>query len=144
MEDEHVFTKFLSSLKRKWLLVLLGICGIVLVLVGGNMTNVAKPQSSQTETDSVSLYAASLEKSITDMCSQMEGVGEVSVVVMLEAGDTYTYSGGKPISHQMPRVRGVAVVCEGGNNPAVQANIISMLSALLDIGTHHIYVGAKQ
>ena len=143
MEDEHIFTKFLSSLKRKWLLMLLGVLGIALVLAGGSMSSQSKTDTANTYIDSIDVYKETLERNLTAMLSEMQGVGEVVVVVTLEEGDTYTYAGSKPTSHQMPRVRGVAVVCEGGDSPTVKANIISMLSALLDIGTHHIYVGPK-
>ena len=39
-----------------------------------------------------------------------------------------------------PKVKGVAVVCEGGNDPKVQAQIINLLSALFDVPSHRIYV----
>ena len=36
---------------------------------------------------------------------------------------------------------GVAVVCEGGESAAVQAEISALVGALLGIGSHRIYVG---
>lgn len=39
-----------------------------------------------------------------------------------------------------PNIRGVAVVCDGGDNAAVRENIISTVSAVLDIKTNKISV----
>ena len=39
-----------------------------------------------------------------------------------------------------PKVRGVAVICEGGNDPLVKEKIYSVISALFDISTSRISV----
>ena len=39
-----------------------------------------------------------------------------------------------------PEVLGVAVVCTGGDDPTVQADITALVQALTDVGTHHITV----
>jgi len=44
------------------------------------------------------------------------------------------------ISYSVPEIRGVAVICEGGDIPAVQAQITDTLSALLHISSARISV----
>ncbi len=39
-----------------------------------------------------------------------------------------------------PDIRGVAIVCDGGDNPTVRENIISAVSAVLDIKTNNISI----
>lgn len=39
-----------------------------------------------------------------------------------------------------PNIRGVAIVCDGGDNAAVRENIINIVSAVLDIKTNKISV----
>lgn len=39
-----------------------------------------------------------------------------------------------------PNIRGVAIVCDGGDNPAVKEDIINTVSAVLDIKTNKISV----
>lgn len=43
-----------------------------------------------------------------------------------------------------PNIRGVAIVCDGGENAAVRENIINAVSAVLDIKTNKISVSKKQ
>ena len=144
MEDERVFAKFIASLKRKWLLVLLVVFGIGLVVLGGGMT---KDTENTTATDSDSFeiaYREDLEQNIAQLCKKIKGAGEVSVMITLSEGNSYTYSGGKLVAHRLPTVQGVAIICEGGDNERVKSEIIAMVSALLNVGTHRIYVGKSK
>lgn len=43
-----------------------------------------------------------------------------------------------------PAIRGVAIVCDGGDNAAVRENIINTVSAVLDIKTNKISVCKKK
>ena len=65
-------------------------------------------------------------------------------MLTLSDGQTTTYVSGKQTSSEMPRVRGVAVLCKGGDDPAVRAEIVQLVSAVLGIGTHRIYVGVLE
>lgn len=145
MEDERIFTKFLFSLKRKWILVLLGALGIGLVLLGGSMNGKTSTQNATSQADLYeSAYRKELEESIAALCKKIQGAGNVTVMITLSDGNSYTYSGGKQVEHRLPTVLGVAVICEGGNNERVKQEITQMVSALLDIGTHRIYVGKSK
>ena len=42
-----------------------------------------------------------------------------------------------------PEIRGIAVVCDGGNNPVIKEQIVYVLSALFGINTNRISVAAK-
>lgn len=43
-----------------------------------------------------------------------------------------------------PNIRGVAIVCDGGENAAVRENIINAVSAVLDIKSNKISVSKRQ
>ena len=40
-------------------------------------------------------------------------------------------------------IKGVAVICEGGSDPWVQAEVVRLLSAALGLGTNRIYVSGS-
>lgn len=42
-----------------------------------------------------------------------------------------------------PKVRGVAVICQGGDNPIIKEQIVSIVSALFDINSNQISVASK-
>ncbi len=145
MEDERIFTKFFLSLKRKWLVVLVAALGVGLVLLGGSMTEKHTATSTAPTADEFeTAYRKDMEESITAMCKKIDGAGDVSVMITLSSGNAYTYSGGKLVAHQLPTVAGVAVICDGGSNERVKGEITRMIAALLDIGTHRIYVGKSK
>ena len=146
MDDERVLSKFLSSLKSKWFLIILAVAGIFLVIWGGRLTGNRTAVASGTEapTADADAYRASLEQELTALCRKVKGAGEVQVMLTLSDGQTTTYVSGKQTSSEMPRVRGVAVLCKGGDDPAVRAEIVRLVSAVLGIGTHRIYVGVLE
>lgn len=43
----------------------------------------------------------------------------------------------------MPQISGVIVVCDGANNPKVNANIVSAVEAVTGVATHKIQVLAR-
>ncbi len=60
-----------------------------------------------------------------------------SEYIILDSGDKEE---GMKIKTILPEINGVAVVCEGGENPVIKEQIISALSALFDISSNKISV----
>jgi len=58
----------------------------------------------------------------------------------MESGSEYVYQGGNRVRIVTPTIRGVAVICTGGDNPLIQQKIINMLSALFNLPTNRIFV----
>lgn len=143
MEDEHVFARFFGALKRKWLWALLALVGVALVVVGGTLTGEKKTaaQTAVSEEDRTESYRRALETEIGEMVRALDGVGQARAMVTLSEGERITYSGSRVAGSELPQVCGVAVLCEGGADPAVQAEIVRLLTALFPIGAHRVYVG---
>ena len=112
-------------------------------------------------------YTLRLEAKLEDMISSVYGAGKTKVIVTLDCDYETVYArdgsysqdsdssnekneyiiigseekeGGLLLKTVTPRVRGVAVVCEGGNLPQVENAVSELLSAVLDVGTNHISV----
>ena len=47
---------------------------------------------------------------------------------------------GLPLKVILPEIKGIAIVCTGGENPVVKEQIISSLSALFNISSNRISV----
>lgn len=116
-------------------------------------------------------YREGLSREIAQLCAGVRGVGKVQVVVTLSGGYEYVYArdvqsktGGDSTSAQesyvivgsgssqapvlltrrQPSVAGVGIVCEGGADPAVQNELVALVSAAFGIGTNKIHVSASQ
>lgn len=116
-------------------------------------------------------YRKGLENSISALCSQVRGAGNVTVTVSLDGSYKAVYaqnvqnsisSGGNTskseyvltgsgssksaliIGYSPPQIIGVGIVCTGGGDAAVKQEIINLVSAAYGVTTNKIYVaGAK-
>ena len=150
MKGDSILLKAFKNMKGKWTLALLGVLGLaLLILGGGDKTEEGAARIGSEE------YRAALTGEVRALCGEVEGVGEVSVLLTLEAGESHVYAesergyitaGGEGllIESRPPRVAGVAVVCDGGADPAVREALTEMLSAALGIGVHRVKVLAKK
>lgn len=109
-------------------------------------------------------YAEQLSARMEELLSGVEGAGETRVMITLESseetvyaldekrGDAQSYEWSHVILDDgtgdsalvettwLPEVRGVAVVCQGGDNAAVQARLTEMVSVLLGVSTNRISI----
>ena len=143
--------RYFKNMKGKWSLLLLSI-GLSLLLFG----SLGGKEEAAGEAAETEAYRARLTAEVTALLSEVRGVGEVSVLLTLEAGESRVYAesasggtltaGGEGIlvESRPPRVLGVAVVCAGGNDPAVREEITALLSASLGLGTHKVKISAKK
>ena len=148
----------ISRLKRGgrlWVIVMGGLLGVALLLYGGG----EREEEMNGEEERLAVYVRSVEDKITEMCSKVEGVREVSVAVSLESGYEYVYAmeGDKTltvgsgsseapvkVTEKPPRIGGVGIVCVGGGNPAVQKRLIELISAAYGISSNKIYITEAQ
>jgi len=119
--------------------------------------------------DITSLTETAIEEKIKTMVESIDGAGKVSVSVSLESTGTVHYAqdvnekrendsiskdseyiytegtkgspDGLVIRVDGPKIRGVAVVCDGGESSVIKSEIKSMIASLYAIGSDRIYVG---
>lgn len=143
------------------------ILGLALIFIG---TYDKKAKNDLPDTKNVAVidsstldeYAKQLEERITQLILGISGINNVKVMVYLECSSEYIYAvngesevsggsyviidskqGGKePVLVKVisPKVSGVAVVCNGGNNASTQAKVKGVISALFNISSKNIFV----
>ena len=156
------FLTFVREKGRLWLLVGGALLGVLLLLFGGFQTDTDETQTVDTvqaRVAELAAYEAQLEKEIRELCEAVSGVGDTDVMVSFEGGYSVCYVGegsdgpatvGAGSSEQAvfrrvspPAVRGVGVVCRGGNRPEVQQRLTELLSTALGISSSCVYVTGK-
>ncbi len=155
--------------KLLWLPLLGAVAG-VLLLIFGSVGNKTDTENTTQKTDveemvlrSTEAYATELETRVATICGQVKGAGKVKAVVTLSGGyravyasDSQSTNGGYknntvligsgsseegiPICYENPEIAGIGIVCDGGGDPAVRANIVSLVSAAFDVASNKIYV----
>lgn len=188
----ELFSKFsVRKLKKDQLLILLlaGILLVVIALPTGETKESAdetrdNSQGDLSAADSQTEYIRYLEQKLSDTLSQIEGAGEVTVMVTLESsaekvvekdqtsdrekvtesdsqGGTRTtenenqeestvYAQGEGQNQQpyvskelSPRIEGVVVVAQGGDQAVVRKNITEAVEALFGVESHKIRIMKK-
>lgn len=138
-------------------LLLLGLAAGILLLILGNSAEASNTEEkAETEGFSFEAYERELSERLEEMLTKVEGVSGVHVMLTLERGysdelardgDEYLTvkssdgaEGTVTLSRETPEVKGVAVICKGGDDPNVQKQIIEMIAALFDLPSSRIFV----
>ena len=103
---------YLREKKSLWFIAAAMIIGAALMLFGGR-------DFSDYGSDS------GIERRVKTLCEQVGGVSEASVMVRLDTEGN---------------VKGIAVVCSGGDEPEVKLKLTKMLCALFGIGSESVSI----
>lgn len=136
--------KFPVKEKALRIIIALGIAGIALIFLsslwdGGEKSGSGDSfQSSQSAED----YGENLEKELTEIVSKISGVGRCEILLTMENSVEYVYlsNGDTKTKSIEPTVRGVAVVCDGGENPVTKEKVIDVVTKALNISSSRVSV----
>ena len=147
-----------------------GILGIVFIVISEFIpkSSYKKAETGEQNKNSVSSYEETLEKRLESIISSVDGAGRVQVMVTLDTSEQTQYAkdekensksgdksseksyekkyvltdddGGVVLKTTEPEVRGVIVVCDGGDNAAVKNGITSAVRAALSVDSNKITV----
>lgn len=143
--------------RHRWLIIGLAV-GVLLLLFGGVTTS---KKDDDTLDVRVAAYTEALEKKAKNMISELDGVSDVHVMVMLEGSATQVYassqSGGGTyvlmqngngqspllLREDLAQIRGISVVCKNGDVPRIKEKIIGLLSTGFGIPTNRVFVAGR-
>lgn len=161
MNDESLgVAKLISYLGEKKSLVIVIVAliiGVCLMLFGGRRDGDV-PAVSTADFDT-----SLIEEKVEDLCGRVDGVGQVSVMITADAVAQKLYAKNSqfnsdyskteyvtvsgellPTGEKAMTVRGVAIVCEGGDDVGVKLKLTELVCALFDIGADRVsVVGGK-
>ena len=141
----------------------IGLLAMLLILLSELLPS-GKTPSVEPAGQTVTEYQTQLETRLEKLISQMAGAGKTTVMITLENGEETLYAldtqSGQMQQQQtqvlledgtalaetiyQPQVRGVAVLCEGGDDVGVAARITELVSALLDLPSNRICVERRR
>lgn len=163
--NSEKLTEFIVKLKKDKktaLIIFTAILGMLLILFSGTPA-----EKNETASESKTEEMIEWEEKLQKLLSSVEGAGRVKVMITYETSDEEVFAYNKDESFReneekfssdyilvenngsetglklktvYPEVKGVAVVCDGADDPVTKEQIISVISALFDISTKNISV----
>lgn len=154
--------------KKALLIIICGVLGMLLIMFSGGEDS--KTTDAEKTDNSAQLNNFAIKEEVKHLIEKIDGAGETEIVITYKSAEETIYAQnvkeetgdgkikkdsefiiveqndsetGLHIKTVYPEVQGVAVVCEGGNNPVVKEKIYSVLTALFNINSNNISIAAK-
>lgn len=151
--------KFLAD-KQKIGVIVLALLGIVFILFGSRNSIASDTDDSDIrEYTDVGFYTGYLEERIGELCRSIAGIQDAVVFLTLDCSSEYVYANEKVSDYLIlsdkegeqavmlceiyPQVRGVAVVCTGGDLPRIRETVTELLAASLGLPSNKIKVAGS-
>ncbi len=134
--------KLLESGKAKRLIIIAGVAGIALIFISNYVDLGFGSGKKEDDAFSVTTYSTKIEKDLQTMLSRIEGAGKTEVLLTMENSVEYVYlkDSATKTKEIEPVIRGVLVVCEGGDDPVVTARVTEAVTKALDISTAKVCI----
>ena len=168
MQSEYLkkASEILTKLKndRKSLgIICAAVFGMLLIMLSGN----TEEKTAQINEGVTAFSEENYEEKLQKLLSEIEGAGKVRVMITYDSSDEEVFAFNKDEDYKneegrysndfviidsekgetglklktvYPKIKGVAVVCDGASDPVIKGQIISVISALFDISTNNISV----
>lgn len=161
---EKVRSKVLNG-GRKSLMICIaaGLVGMLLMLFPFGSDRADTQDSTEQPVNDCDSFCAETEKRLCELLGEINGVGDVRVMITVDSTGEYVYAESENTSEGRreqdyvilkkgsaeealvknvlsPRITGVVVVCEGGGRDKVREEVYNTVSAVLGISSGRIYV----
>ena len=129
-------TKWLSDKRIVKTAVIIGTAAVLLIGLSSFI------DFSGSEKDNSDRYAAKTEAHLLEIISPISGVGEAKIFLTMDNGGENVYLKNTDTKTKSiePKVRGVVVVCDGGDDPLVVARVMAAVTKSLNIGSDKVCI----
>ena len=145
MADTKIKEKLKGALdgsKLKNLAVLAGILGLALIFLSNRFDTGSFGAKEASAEFSVAEYCEKTQSNLEEMISSIRGAGKTRVLLTMENSVEYVYlkDSSTKTKEVEPHIRGVLVVCEGGDDPVAVERITLAVTKSLGISTARICI----
>ena len=141
---------------NKIIMIAAGVLGVIMMICGSFLGS-GREDEIKTEYTDVGFYTEYLEERIRKLCMSVSGISEAEVFLTIDCSSEYVYGEGGDylilsgsegeeavmLCEIYPKVRGIAVVCTGGDQPQIKSTLTSLLSAALDLPSNKIQIAGS-
>ncbi len=133
--------KLMDNDKLRRIIIIVGVVGIALIFLSSYI-DFSGLKSNDKEEFSVTTYSTRIEEDLQSMISKIEGAGETNVLLTMENSVEYVYldNSSTKTKEIQPIIRGVLVVCEGGDDSVVVERITQAVTKALGISAAKVCI----
>ncbi|MEE0957117.1 MAG: hypothetical protein UH734_03395 [Ruminococcus sp.] len=133
-------SSLLQNSRLRRLAVAAGIIGTALI-VASNLSGFVTDREGD-DRISVTTYSEQIEGDLEKTIGAIQGAGKTQVLLTMENGveSVYLKDSATKTKEIQPRIRGVLVVCEGGDEPLVVERVTEAVCKALNISTAKVCV----
>ncbi|MBQ2972024.1 MAG: hypothetical protein IJO20_04495 [Ruminococcus sp.] len=131
------YKKLLDDPKVMRIAVIVGVSAIALIFLSSFID--ASTFQRSVDTDE---YCIALEENLLSVVTQIEGVGNAKIFLTMDNDGENVYLNNSDTKTQSitPVVRGVVIVCDGGDDPVVVSRVMSAVTKSLSISSNKVCV----
>ena len=132
--------KLMTDGRLRKLIILCGALGIGLILLS-SLTDFSDNDNTAINYN-VSEYCEDVRLSLKNILENMDGVGECEVLLTVENSveGVYLENNQTKTKEIEPKIRGVVVACEGGDDAVVEERVTQAVTKAFDISTAKVFV----
>lgn len=130
----------LANDKAKKALLAIGAV-IILLFFAAELSSMLGGSAAQAESSNIPELEERLEKRLSEILAQVDGVGKLGVMVTLDSSEETLIGERSTVTGvSAPLVRGVIIVCDGGDSVVVRQKLVSAVSGALGISSARVSV----
>lgn len=137
MKNKVEIKNILENPKFTKIAIIVGVSAVMLIFLSSYID--VSSFSSKVDADE---YCAVLEENLLSVVTQIEGVGQAKIFLTMDNNGENVYLNNSDTKTKSitPVVRGVVIVCDGGDDPLVVSRVMSAVTKSLDISSNKVCV----
>ncbi len=143
MRENTVIKRWRALAENGWtmrLIIIAGVIGIALIFFSS--LDLGGFSGRQDDAFSVKAYSEELESDLEEVIAHIQGAGKTKVMLTMENSVEYVYlrDSATKTKEVAPLIRGVLVLCEGGDEPVVAERITEAVTKALNLSTAKVCI----
>ncbi len=143
MKESNVRKRLKALTEKGWTIRLMIIAGVVgIALIFFSSLDLSGFSGKQDDAFSVKAYSEELESNLEEVIAHIQGAGKTKVLLTMENSVEYVYlrDSATKTKEVAPLIRGVLVLCEGGDEPVVVERVTEAVTKALNLSAAKVCI----
>lgn len=142
MKITETLKKTVENARARNVIIAVGFIGIAVILISNLLDAGVGKKTGEGDEFSVKSYSERIESNLEEVISKINGAGKTKTLLTMDESVEYVYlkDSATKTKEIQPHIRGVLVVCEGGDDPVVVERVTNAVTGALGVSTAKVCV----